>query len=214
MKKYIAEFVGTFALVFFGTGAVIVNEITNNSLGLFGIAIVFSMVIALMIYIFGAISGAHINPAVTISLALGKKMPKKEVVKYLIAQILGGIIASTILRVLFPNNTYLGSTNPTGSSLQSFVIEVVFTFFLMFSILWVSSRKYSFSVSGLLIGLVIIVLILISAPISGGSFNPARSIAPAIVSGHILNLWIYIIAPTLGAVFAMFVWNIFNSNYS
>lgn len=211
MKKYLAEFIGTFALVFCGTGAVIVNQQTNGSLGLFGIATTFGVIISAMIYVFGSISGTHINPAVTISFALGKLMPKNEISGYLIAQILGGIAASSFLLIVFPDNQSLGSTIPSGSWIQSFSIEFILTFFLMLTILGVTSKKETAAISGLIIGLVITGIILFAGPISGGSFNPARSLAPAIISGNLTALWIYLTAPILGAIVAMFVWLFFTT---
>ena len=206
MKKYLAEFIGTFALVFFGTGAVIVNEQTGGSLGLLGIAATFGISITAMVYVFGSISGTHINPAVTISLALGKIMPKNEVFGYIVAQILGGIFASSLLLMLFPSNQTLGCTIPSNGILQSFSLEFILTFFLMLTILGIGSKKENSNVAGLVIGLMVTGMILFAGPISGGSFNPARSIAPAIVSGNLTALWMYLLAPTLGAILAILVW--------
>jgi len=211
MKKYLAEFIGTFALVFCGTGAIIVNQQTNGSLGLIGIAATFGIIVSAMIYIFGSISGTHINPAVTISLAIGKFMPKNDVLGYLSAQIIGGITASSFLTLLFPNNESLGGTVPSGSLVQSFSLEFILTFFLMLTILAVTAKKETAAIAGLIIGLVITGIILFAGPISGGSFNPARSLAPALISGNFTALWVYITAPILGALFAMIVWNTLNS---
>ncbi|MBL4707350.1 MAG: MIP family channel protein [Flavobacteriales bacterium] len=210
MKKYIAEFIGTFALVFCGTGAIIVNEQSNGSLGLIGIALAFGIIISAMIYVFGNISGAHINPSVTIALVIGKLTTKKEALFYISAQILGAILASGLLKFIFSENLTLGTTIPSGELLQSFIIEFVLTFFLMLTILGVTSKKEFSTIAGLIIGLLVTGLILFAGPISGGSFNPARSFAPAIVSGNITALWIYITAPTLGAIVAMLIWKAFN----
>jgi MIP family channel proteins len=210
MKKYLAEFIGTFALVFFGTGAIIVNQQTEGSLGLFGISASFGIIIMAMIYVFGDTSGTHINPAVTLSLALGKLMPKKDVLGYVFAQIVGAILASGFLYILFPRNQSLGGTTPSGGVLQSFSLEFILTFFLMLTILGITSKKEFSHLSGLVIGLMVTGMILISGPISGGSFNPARSLGPAIFSGNFTTLWIYLIAPTLGAILAMLAWKIFN----
>lgn len=210
MKKYFGEFIGTFALVFCGTGAVIVNEQTNGSLGLIGIAFTFGILISAMIYIFGTISGAHINPSVTIALFIGKLTSKKEALLYISAQITGAFFASGLLKFMFPKNLTLGSTIPSGELSQSFIIEFILTFFLMLTILSVTAKKEFSNIAGLIIGLVVTGIILFAGPISGGSFNPARSIAPAIVSGNITELWIYIIAPTLGTIVAMLVWKLFN----
>ena len=206
MKKYLAEFIGTFALVFCGTGAVIVNSLSNGSLGLLGISAAFGIVITGMIYVFGSISGAHINPAVTIALALGKIVPKKEVLGYVVVQILGAFLASVLLCFIFPATETLGETLPSGDVFSSFALEVVLTFFLMLTILGMTSQKEYSHLAGIVIGVFVTGIILIAGPISGGSFNPARSLAPAILSGNIDALWIYIVAPTLGSVLAMLLW--------
>ncbi|WP_299158805.1 MIP family channel protein [uncultured Tenacibaculum sp.] len=206
MKKYLAEFIGTFVLVFCGTGAVIVNSLSNGSLGLLGISAAFGIVITGMIYVFGSISGAHINPAVTIALAVGKLMPKREVIYYVIAQTLGAFLASVLLYFIFPTTETLGETLPRGGVFSSFVLEVVLTFFLMLIILGMTSQKEHSHLAGIVIGVFVTGIILIAGPISGGSFNPARSLAPAILSGNIDALWIYIVAPTLGSVLAMLLW--------
>ena len=206
MKKYLAEFIGTFALLFCGTGAIIVNEQSNGSLGLIGIALTFGVIISSMIYVFGNISGTHINPSVTIALAIGKLTSLKDASFYIFAQILGAILASVLLKFMFSENLTLGTTTPSGELLQSFILEFVLTFFLILTILGVTSKKELSSVAGLIIGSVVTGIILFAGPISGGSFNPARSLAPAIVSGNLTALWIYITAPTLGAIVAIFVW--------
>lgn len=211
MKKYLAEFIGTFALVFCGTGAIIVNQQTEGSLGLVGIALAFGIIISAMIYIFGNISGAHINPSVTIALAIGKLTTIKEAIFYISAQVLGAVLASGLLKFMFPENLTLGATIPSGELLQSFILEFILTFFLMLTIFGVTSKKKFSNISGLIIGLVVAGIILFAGPISGGSFNPARSFAPALLSGNFTALWIYLTAPTLGAILAMFVWKAFNN---
>ena len=206
MRKYIAEFIGTFALVFCGTGAVIINSLSEGSLGLLGISAVFGIVIMGIIYVFGAFSGAHINPAVTVALAAGKLMPKREVIHYVIAQVLGAFLASVLLYLILPETQTLGETLPSGGVISSFVLETVLTFFLMLTILGVTSQKEYSCLAGIVIGVFVTGIILIAGPISGGSFNPARSLAPAVLSGNIHSLWIYIIAPILGSVSAMLLW--------
>ncbi|KAB1153646.1 aquaporin [Tenacibaculum aiptasiae] len=206
MRKYIAEFIGTFALVFCGTGAVIVNSLSEGSLGLLGISAVFGIVIMGIIYVFGAFSGVHINPAVTIALVVGKLMPKREVIHYVIAQVLGAFLASVLLYLIFPETQTLGETLPSEGIISSFALETVLTFFLMLTILGVTSQKEYSHLAGIVIGVFVTGIILIAGPISGGSFNPARSLAPAVLSGNIHLLWIYIIAPMLGSVLAMLLW--------
>lgn len=206
MKKYLVEFIGTFLLVFLGTGSVIVNVQTDGALGLVGISFAWGLIVAALIYIFGPISGTHINPAVTISLAMGGLFPKKEVLAYLLAQITGAIAASGFLKLIFPEAATLGGTLPTGSVWQSFVLEVVMTFILLLTVLGVTAKKETEHLTGLVVGFVIVAIILFAGPISGASINPARSIGPAIISANLTHLWIYIAAPIIGAVSAVLLW--------
>jgi len=206
MKKYIAEFIGTFILVFFGTGSVIVNEQFNNPLGLLGIALTFGIIIIAVIYSLGNISGAHVNPAVTVTFLLGRLINKKEALLYVIAQFIGAILASELLHLIFPINLGLGSTNPSGSLLQTIVIEIVSTFVLMLTILGATQNETK-TLAGLVIGLAVTGLILFAGPISGGSFNPARSLAPALVANNISHVWIYLSAPLIGSILALLLWN-------
>ncbi|WP_108867558.1 MIP/aquaporin family protein [Aquimarina aquimarini] len=208
MKKYIAECIGVFGLVFCGTGAVIVNEQSQGMLGLLGVSITFGVIVMGMIYVFGKISGAHINPAVTIALLVGRLMPKKQAVGYIVAQLLGAFLASGLLLLIFPESITLGETLPVGGVASSFVLELVLTFFLMLIILGVTSQREQSSLAGIVIGVTVTGIILLAGPISGGSFNPARSIAPAILSGSISLLWIYIIGPVVGAIVAVLAWGI------
>lgn len=211
MKKYIAEFIGTFLLVFLGTGSVIVNVQTDGSLGLVGISFAWGLVVAALIYVFGPISGTHINPAVTISLAIGGLMPKKEVLGYLLTQIIGAIAASALLKILFPETETMGGTMPSGSVLQSFVLEFIMTFILLLTVLGITAKKETEHLTGLVVGLVIVAIILFAGPISGASINPARSIGPAVVAGNLNNLWLYIVAPILGATSAVLLWKYFGT---
>ncbi len=213
MKAYLAEFIGTFALVFFGTGAVIVDQHTNGSLGLGGISAAFGLIIMAMIYVFANVSGTHINPAVTIALAMIKKIALKEASIYIIVQVLGAIAASFLLKFLFPKSLTLGMTLPSGEILQSLIIEIIATFFLMLTILGITSQKEktTTALAGIVIGLTVSGLIFVAGPISGGSFNPARSIGPALAVGNFSSLWIYLIAPTGGAIFATLLWLYFNN---
>lgn len=206
MKKCLAEFIGTFALVFCGTGAVIVNSLSNGSLGLLGISAAFGIIITAMVYVFGNISGAHINPAVTIALSVGKLMPKNEVLGYSFAQVLGAFFASGLLYFIFPEAKTLGETLPNGGILLSIILEIVLTFFLMLTILGITSNKEQSHLAGIVIGVFVVGAILIAGPISGGSFNPARSIAPALFLGNVNELWLYILAPITGSVLAMLLW--------
>jgi aquaporin Z len=209
MKKYLAEFIGTFAIVFCGTGAIIINQESGGVIGHAGIAITFGLIVMAMIYALGSISGAHFNPAVTFSFALAKKFPKREILPFIVSQIAGGLFASTILRFLFEKNEFLGSTIPAGSEMQSFILEFILMFFLMFVIMHVAhGSKEQGLLAGLAIGGVVLLEAMFAGPISGASMNPVRSLAPAIVSGHVEHLWIYLTAPFLGAITGMFCWKI------
>lgn len=163
-----------------------------------------------MIYVFGSISGTHINPAVTIALVVGKQMPQKEAIMYLVSQITGALLASLLLYSIFPKTKILGETLPDGGVLPSVVLEIILTFFLMLIILEIASKKEYSHLAGIVIGVLVSGIILIGGPISGGSFNPARSLAPAIVIGKFNYLWIYITAPVLGSILAVFFWRSIN----
>lgn len=204
MKKYLAEITGTFILLFVGTGSVIVNEQTTGALGLAGIAAVWGLIIIALIYAFGDISGTHLNPAVTVAFAVDKRFEWKEVPPYLLAQLTGAVAASFVLHLLFPENEKLGITLPAGSTMQSFLLELLMTFILMMVILRVSvGAKEKGITAGIAIGGTVWGLVLFGGPISGTSLNPTRSLAPALVSGHMSQLWIYLIAPFAGALLAV-----------
>ncbi|HWD93104.1 MAG TPA: MIP family channel protein [Verrucomicrobiae bacterium] len=205
MKKLVAECLGTFGLVFAGTGAIVINDATGGAVTHVGVSLTFGLIVLSMIYTFGDISGAHLNPAVTIGFWAARRMPGREVLPYIASQFAGAMLASGLLRILFPENKWLGATLPTGSELQSFVLEIVLTFFLMLTILNVSTgAKEKGITAGIAVGSIIGLEALFAGPISGASMNPARSLAPALVSGHLEHLWIYLAAPTLGACLAMF----------
>lgn len=205
MKKYISEFIGTFALIFCGTGAMVVNEVTNGAdLTHIGVAITWGLIVMAMIYAFGEISGAHFNPAVTISFAYAKKFSWKEVPKYIIAQLLGALLGSVMLWVLFPESEFYGATIPSIVPWRAFILELLLTFFLMLVIINVSTGSKEVGVmAGIAIGGVVLLEAMFAGPMTKASMNPARSIAPAIVSGHLEHLWLYILAPILGALLAV-----------
>ncbi|CAM1346970.1 MIP/aquaporin family protein [Tenacibaculum crassostreae] len=205
MKKYISEFIGTFALVFCGTGAMTVSEITNGAdLTHTGVAITWGLIVMAMIYAFGETSGAHFNPAVTVAFAYAKKFSWKEVPKYVIAQLLGAILASGILWVLFPESEFYGATIPSTEPWRAFILELLLTFFLMLTIINVSTGSKEVGVmAGIAIGGVVLLEAMFAGPMTKASMNPVRSIAPALVSGHLEHLWLYLIAPFLGALLAV-----------
>lgn len=205
MKKILAECLGTFGLVFAGTGAIVIDGATNGGVTHVGVALTFGLVVLAMIYTFGDISGAHLNPAVTIGFWAARRMPGREVLPYIAGQLVGAVLASGLLRMLFPEDKTLGTTLPAGSDLQSLVLEIVLTFFLMLTILNVSTgAKEKGITAGIAVGSIIGLEALFAGPISGASMNPARSLAPALMSGHLEHVWIYVAAPILGACGAMF----------
>ncbi len=209
MKKYLAEFIGTFALMFCGTGAIIINQETGGVISHVGIAATFGLIVMCMIYTFGEISGAHLNPAVTIGFFISGKFEKKEVLPYIGSQIGGAFLATFILKFLFPLNQNLGATLPSGTQMQSFILEIILTFLLMLVILNVSQgSKETGLFAGIAIGGTVLLEAMFAGPICGASMNPARSLSPAIVSGNMAALWIYVSAPLLGVILAVLAWKV------
>jgi aquaporin NIP len=204
MKRVFAEFLGIFVLVFAGTGAIVVNEVTGGGIGHAGIALVFGLVVLAMIHAFGDVSGAHINPAVTIAFAAAGRFPWNEVPAYIASQLAGAFAASGLLKYLFPTSATLGATLPAGAVSQSFILEVVLTAVLMLVILSVSTgAKEKGITAGIAIGAVVGLEAMFAGPICGASMNPARSLAPAVMSGHFEHIWLYPVATVLGALIAI-----------
>jgi aquaporin NIP len=209
MRKYIAEIIGTFALIFCGTGAMIIDQQTGGVISHAGVAATWGLIVAAMIYTVGDISGAHLNPAVTIAFWVAKVIPTKEIIPYILSQGIGAFLASFTLRYLFPNNDTLGATLPAGTAMQSFILELILTFLLMFTIIHVAKgSKEQGMFAGIAIGSVVLLEAMFAGPICGASMNPIRSISPAIVSGHLEHLWVYLTAPVLGAILAVAAWNV------
>ena len=205
--KLAAEFVGAFGLVFAGTGAVVIDTASDGTIGHVGISLTFGLIIMVMIYATGHISGAHFNPAVTLAFAVGRHFPWQLVPQYWAAQILGGVTASLILRGLFGDVAHLGTTLPHGSARQSFLLELVLTFLLMFVITSVATDVRAVGqAAAIAIGGTIGLEALFAGPISGASMNPARSLAPAIVSGTWSHQWLYVAGPALGAVAGILIY--------
>ncbi|HEX3428707.1 MAG TPA: aquaporin [Candidatus Limnocylindrales bacterium] len=195
MRAHAAEFIGTFALVFFGCGAI------ANGLSPTAVALAFGLVIAVMIYAFGHISGAHFNPAVSLGFAVGRHLPWSTAVTYAVAQIAGAVGGAFALRLTLDQAVELGVTRPAGSDLQAFSWEVALTFFLMLVITSVATDIRAVGqAAALAIGGTVAVGALVGGPISGASMNPARSLGPALVSGDLTGLWIYLVAPAVGAI--------------
>lgn len=206
MRRLAAELFGTFALVFAGTGAIVVNAASGGQVTHVGVAVTFGLVVLAMIYAVGDVSGAHLNPAVTLGFVLAGRFPARLAVPYALAQLVGALLASGLLRVLFPDHATLGATLPAGAALQSFVFEMVLTLVLMFVILSAATgAKERGLLAGVAVGAVIALEALFAGPVSGASMNPARSLAPAVVSGTLTHLWVYLAAPPLGACLAVIV---------
>ncbi len=207
-KKLIAEFIGTYFLVFAGTGAIISNTLTE-SLTHIGIALTFGLVVIALIYTFGHISGAHFNPAVTIGFLVSRDISVKEAIQYIIVQIIAAIAASSTLLAMFGNVANLGANMPRYSWQQSFVLEFILTFLLMMVIFGSAVHgKAVKSFAGIAIGSTIGLELMFAGPISGASMNPARDIGPALMSGQLEYLWIYIVATTLGAIVAAIIYKL------
>lgn len=206
MKKYASEFLGTFAIVFCGTGAIIINEQSGGAVTHVGISITFGLIVMAMIYTLGERSGAHLNPAVSIAFTLQGVFPPGQLLPYILSQLAGGLSASLVLKALFPASLLLGATVPSGTHMQSFVLEFILTFFLMLTIASVAEGgKEKGLYAGMAIGSVVMLEAMFAGPVSGASMNPARSFGPALVSGALESLWIYFAAPVAGAAAAIVV---------
>ncbi len=205
LNRCFAEAFGTFALVFTGTGAIVVNDLTQGAIGHAGIAATFGLIVSVMIYSVGDVSGAHLNPAVTLAFFIARRLPGADVAPYVASQLAGALVGSALVRAVIGSDATLGATLPAGSLGQSFVLEVILTMLLMYTILGVSTgAKEKGITAALAIGATVGLAAMFGGPISGASMNPARSLAPAVVSGHVQHLWIYLVAPPIGAGLAVF----------
>jgi aquaporin Z len=203
-RRLLAEFLGTYAMIFAGTGAIVINQVSGGALTHPGVALTWGLVVMVMIYTLGDLSGAHMNPAVSLGFTVAGRFPILELLPYIGAQIAGALAASGTLRFLFPTNLLLGATLPAGSDLQSFILEFILTGLLMLVVLNVShGAKEKGITAGIAVGATIGLEALFAGPICGASMNPARSLAPALVSGHTEHLWIYLAAPVAGALVAV-----------
>ena len=210
-KKLVAEFLGTFCLVFIGTGAIVVNDVSGGSVTPVGIALCFGLVVLAMILALGDVSGAHINPAVTCGLWGAGLFPVGQVIPYVVSQCAGAIAASSVLRLLFQQHATLGATLPAGSDAQAFSFELLLTAILMFTILNASGRVSGQPQGGPLmvataVAAVIGMAAIFAGPVCGASLNPARSLAPALLTGTYTSLWLYLVAPVCGALVGVGAW--------
>jgi aquaporin Z len=205
MRRLAAELLGTFFLVLCGTGAIVINEVRGGAVTHVGVALTFGLVVLALVYALGETSGAHLNPAVTLGFFVARRFPAGRVLPYALAQCVGALLASGALRLLFlGDSTTLGATRPAGPAWQSFALEAALTFFLMFVVLSVSTgAKEKGLMAGVAVGSVIGLEALFAGPVCGASMNPARSLAPALVSGDLAALWVYLAAPPLGAALAV-----------
>lgn len=205
-RSLVAELIGTFALVFAGAGAIMVDAKTE-ALGHVGVAITFGLVIMAMIYALGHVSGAHFNPAVSFAFALTRHFPWKRVGAYWVAQLAGALAAAAILRASLGDVAHVGATLPSGSQGQAFLWELVLTFFLMFVVMAVATDTRAVGeAAAIAIGGTVGLDAMFGGPVTGASMNPARSIGPALVSGDLHALWLYIVAPLLGAAVGAFAY--------
>ncbi|CAA0817819.1 Aquaporin NIP1-2 [Striga hermonthica] len=210
IQKLIAEAIGTFFLIFAGCAAGVVDADKEKAITHAGVAVVWGLVLMVMIYSVGHISGAHFNPSVTIAFATCGRFPWKQVPAYVVAQVVGSTLASGTLRLLFggPHNHFAG-TLPTGTDLQSLVVEFIITFYLMFVISGVATDNRAIGeLAGLAVGATVLLNVMFAGPISGASMNPARSLGPAIVWRQYRGIWIYMLGPTAGAISGAWVYNI------
>jgi len=205
----LAEGIGTFGLVFAGCGAIMIDVESHGQITHVGVGLVFGLIITVMIYAFGHISGAHFNPAVTLAFVVARHFPLRRLWVYWSAQLVGAILAALCLRLLLGNVAYLGTTLPAGNggAWQSFAFEALLTFFLMVVIMAMATDTRAVGqAAALAIGATVALEALFAGPISGASMNPARSLGPALVSGTWTAQWVYLIAPFLGAIVGALVY--------
>ena len=212
-QRCFAEATGTFCMVFAGTGAVVIDHVSGGAVTHVGVALTFGLVVLAMIFAVGDVSGAHLNPAVTLGFVVARRFPLRDALAYIPSQIAGALLASALLRVMFPSHPNLGATLPAspgfGGAMQSFLLEAVLTAILMLVILSIAcGPKERGMMAAIAVGSVIGLEAMFAGPICGASMNPVRSLAPAVVSGKLTALWVYLLAPVLGALVAIPCWRL------
>lgn len=200
VRACVTELIGTFGLVFAGCGAVVIDALSGGQVTHVGVGLTFGAIVAVMIFATGHLSGAHINPAVTLAFAVFRHFPRRLVLGYWVAQIAGALAASLLLLAMFGNTAYLGATLPSGSEIQSLLLEVVLTAILMFVITAVATDNRGGSPAAIAIGGTVALEAIFAGPISGASMNPARSLAPGLVANVMQSQWIYLVGPIVGAI--------------
>ncbi len=202
LRKMVTEAFGTACLVFAGTGAIVANEVSGGAITHIGIALTFGLIVMVMIFATGHISGAHINPAVTLAFAVTKHVPWSTVPKYWLAQLVGASVGSLLVAVVIGDGARLGATLPLNGAVgSSFVLEIILTMILMFVIMSVATdERAQGSLAAVAIGSTVALEAMFAGPISGASMNPARSLGPALVGTHWADHWIYWVGPIVGAV--------------
>jgi len=207
-QKVAAEIIGTFFLIFIGCGSIIIDKKTNGSITHLGVSIVWGLAVLIISYAIGHISGAHLNPAVTLAFAAVRRFPCTEVPAYIGAQVFAAISAGFVLRLMFGDVANIGATVPSGSDMQSFFLEIFVTFLLMFVISAVATDTRAIGeLAGMAVGGTVGMNVAMSGPISGASMNPARTIGPALAGNKYTSIWIYMVAPVVGAILGAVSYN-------
>jgi aquaporin NIP len=215
IKRGVAEAIGTFGIVFFGCGAIMVIERFPHTLSPVAVPVIFGLVVAAMIYALGHISGAHFNPAVTLAFAVSRHFPFRDVVAYWIAQVIGALVAIALLDIILPPGHTFGATIPKVDISSAFAWEVLLTFVLMFVIMGVATDTRAVgTMAGAAIGAAVMMDAFVGGPVTGASMNPARSLAPLLMEGRLDLFWIYLLAPMLGAVCAAMLYKWLRSDNS
>jgi MIP family channel proteins len=205
-RQYLAEFLATFFMVFAGTGAIVINDVRGGAVTHVGIALTFGLVVMVLIYTVGHVSGAHMNPAVSVAMLMTGKLTQHRCILYILFQVLGAIAASLVLKMAFPQHPTLGATIPSCSPGVAWVFEFLLTMFLLIVICGTTRGPVELRpFVGLAVGATIGLEAMFAGPITGASMNPARSLAPALVSSNLAHLWVYLTAPFAGAIVGVLV---------